>query len=307
MIASRLLAAGVLRQHVPLAPLTTYRIGGEAAWFAEPGDGTELAEVVRAAAEMHRPVLVLGRGSNVVVADTGVDAVVIHLVGDFAEVAIDDEGVVAAGGGAALAKVARASVEAERGGLEFLVGIPGSVGGAVRMNAGCLGTETADVLIDATVVDGRNGDFTVRTPVDLAMAYRFSLVASHDIVVAARFSTQPQPVTEGLARIRKVTRWRKEHQPGGTLNAGSVFKNPPGDAAGRIIDSLGLKGLRRGGAVVSMRHANFFEAEPGTTAQDLYDLAGVVKQLVASTTGIVLEPEVRFLGDFLEPEAETTT
>jgi UDP-N-acetylmuramate dehydrogenase len=301
---SRLLGSGLLRRDVPLAPLTTYRLGGSAAWFAEPSDESELAEVLAAAGEVGEPVVVLGRGSNIVVADAGVSAVVIHLVGSFADISVGSDGIVAAGGGAPLAKVARAGVEAGRGGLEFLVGIPGSVGGAVRMNAGCLGTETADVMIDARVMDGRSGGVAVQTPGDLMMAYRFSSVAAHEIVVSARFRTEPQPTEIGLARIREVTRWRRETQPGGTLNAGSVFKNPPGDAAGRIIDALGLKGLRRGGAVVSSRHGNFFEADTRTTAQDIRDLVRIVQRRVEAATGVRLEPEVEFLGEFAETIAE---
>lgn len=298
MTVVQLVESGLLRRNVPLASMTTYRLGGEAAWFAEPADETELTAVLAAAREMGEQILVLGRGSNVVVADGGVAALVVHLVGTFAEVTVAAGGIVEAGGGAPLAKVARGSVDAGRGGLEFLVGIPGSVGGAVRMNAGCLGTETADVMIDARIIDSRSGDVTVRTPTDLAMSYRSTNVAPHEIVLSARFTTERQPTDAGLARIREVTRWRRDTQPGGTLNAGSVFKNPPGDAAGRIIDQLGLKGLRCGGAVVSSRHANFFEAEPGTTAQDIYDLVTRVRRRVAVATGIELDPEVKFLGDF---------
>lgn len=298
MTVAQLVESGLLRRHVPLAPLTTYRLGGDAAWFAEPADERELAAVLAAAREMGEPVVVLGRGSNVVVADRGVAALVVHLVGEFAEVSVTSNGLVEAGGGAPLAKVARTSVDAGRGGLEFLVGIPGSVGGAVRMNAGCLGTETADVMVDARIVDARSGDVVVRTPPELKMAYRSTNVAPHEIVVSARFRTESQPTERGLDRIREVTRWRRNTQPGGTLNAGSVFKNPPGDAAGRIIDQLGLKGLRHGGAVVSSKHANFFEAEPGTTAQDIYDLVTDVQRRVAAATGVELAPEVKFLGEF---------
>jgi UDP-N-acetylmuramate dehydrogenase len=299
-----LIASGVLRPDVPLAAFTTYRLGGRAAWFAEPRDEDELGDVLRAARELGRSVVVLGRGSNVIVSDNGIDSVVVHLVGSFVDVEVVESGVVTAGGGAPLAKVARSSVEADRGGLEFLVGIPGSVGGAVRMNAGCLGTETADVLIDARIVGGATGVVTTHTAEDLAMAYRSSSVGPGDIVVSARFRTQPQLEETGRIRIREVTQWRREHQPGGTLNAGSVFKNPPGDAAGRIIDSLGLKGLRCGGAVVSSRHANFIEADPGTTAQDLFDLTVAIQTRVADETGIALETEIKFLGEFSDANAK---
>ncbi len=307
MTVDRLRNAGLLRRNVPLAGLTTYRLGGAAAWFAEPADRDELVDVLRAASDLGLPVVALGRGSNVIVSDRGLVAVVVHLVGEFVDVAVAATGVVTAGGGAPLAKVARASVAAGRGGLEFLVGIPGSVGGAVRMNAGCLGSETKDVMLDARIVDVATGAERVVTAHDLAMGYRTSSVGSDDVVVAARFATVAQPAGSGRARIREVTQWRKEHQPGGTLNAGSVFKNPPGDAAGRIIDSLGLKGMRRGGAVVSARHANFIEAEPGTTAQDLFDLAEAVRNAVANATGVDLETEIQFLGEFARASTNGAT
>lgn len=298
MTVDRLRNAGLLRRNVPLAGLTTYRLGGAAAWFAEPADRDELVDVLRAASDLGLPVVALGRGSNVIVSDRGLVAVVVHLVGEFVDVAVAATGVVTAGGGAPLAKVARASVAAGRGGLEFLVGIPGSVGGAVRMNAGCLGSETKDVMLDARIVDVATGAERVVTAHDLAMGYRTSSVGSDDVVVAARFATVAQPAGSGRARIREVTQWRKEHQPGGTLNAGSVFKNPPGDHAGRLIDAAGLKGLRVGGVAVSAKHANFFVADRSASAQDVYDLVWTVRRRVQAATGVLLEPEIRFAGLF---------
>jgi UDP-N-acetylmuramate dehydrogenase len=297
MTVAALTEAGLLRRDVALGPMTTYRIGGDAAWFAEPAEAAELIQVLVAARELSVPVIVLGRGSNVVVASSGVDALVVRLSGDFASIEVGEDGVIGAGGAAPLARVARTSVDADRGGLEFLVGVPGSVGGAVRMNAGCLGSETADWMLDATIVD-RDGTRRSAVPEDLAMGYRSTSLTDDDIVVAARFRTEPQPADEGRRRIREVTQWRRLNQPGGTLNAGSVFKNPAGDAAGRIIDSLGLKDTTLGGVRVSPRHANFFEAHGDATPEDVYRLMSAVRRQVAEETGIVLEPEIRFLGDF---------
>lgn len=130
------------------------------------------------------------------------------------------------------------------------------------------------------------------------MRYRSTNIGDTDIVVAGTFRTVARPRDRALAHMREITAWRKEHQPGGTYNAGSAFKNPPGDAAGRIIDELGLKGMRIGGASVSLRHANFFEADAGATAQDVYDLVAAVRVAVEEQTGIRLEPEIRFAGDF---------
>lgn len=184
--------------------------------------------------------------------------------------------------------------------MEFFVGIPGTVGGAVRQNAGCHGSETADRLLWADVLDMREGSVFRRTAADLDLGYRRSNIAAADVVLAAAFSFRPGPPEEGERLMREITRWRREHQPGGTLNAGSVFKNPPGDAAGRIIDAAGLKGFRVGAVSVSLRHANFFVADDGATASDLYRLIQEVRQRVLALTGIALEPEICLVGDFEE-------
>jgi UDP-N-acetylmuramate dehydrogenase len=177
-----------------------------------------------------------------------------------------------------------------------MVGVPGSVGGAVAMNAGCHGSDTAESLVVASVMNLRTGTIREATPVDLDLSYRHSNLTDDDLVLSAVFSTVASSTSEEEAAMRAVTRWRKEHQPGGTHNAGSVFKNPPGDAAGRIIDDLGLKGLAVGGASVSLRHANFIVAGPDATADDVYALMGEVRSRVAEATGIDLVPEIRFVG-----------
>lgn len=290
----RLAELGRLRREVTLAPLTTYKLGGAGRWFAEPDSLGDLSEVLGAAAVDGVEILVLGRGSNLVVADTGFDGLVIRLGQGFARVEHHPDRITA-GGAVSLPVLARSAVAEGRLGLEWYVGIPGSVGGAVRQNAGCHGSETVDVLLTADVV-GRDG-VVHRRPVDeLDMSYRHSNIAGDEIVVSADFSFTVGDPASGEAAMREVIRWRKEHQPGGTLNAGSVFKNPPGDAAGRIIDSVGLKGLAVGGASVSLRHANFFVAAEGATAADVRNLVELVIELVAEETGVVLEPEIRFAG-----------
>ncbi len=292
-------AQGWVRRDVALGPLTTYKVGGAARWFATPGSFDDLDLMTRALAERPVPVAVLGRGSNVVVSDAGFDGVVVRLGGEFGAVRIDGDQVVA-GGAAPLGMVARTAVSGGRLGLEFFIGIPGSVGGAVRQNAGCHGRETVDVLIDATIWDLVSGRRDVRAPAALGLGYRQSNLADTDVVVGARFATVEGSPEQGEQLMREIIRWRKEHQPGGTLNAGSVFKNPPGDSAGRIIDSLGLKGLRRGRVAVSDRHANFFVAEPGATAAEVWGLVVEVAARVREATGVDLEPELRFLGPFPE-------
>jgi UDP-N-acetylmuramate dehydrogenase len=293
-----LVARGRVEEGVRLGPLTTYKFGGTARYLATVEDAGDAELVAEAVAETGMPVLALGRGSNLVVSDAGFGGVVVRAGAGLGGIEVGDDGVVSAGAAAPLPKVARDSARSGRGGLEFFTGIPGSVGGAVRMNAGCHGSDTAAWLLDAVVVDLGGGGSRRAAAADLDMTYRSTNLADTDFVVRARFRTVERPRREAEATIRRITRWRRDHQPGGTLNAGSVFKNPPGDAAGRIIDELGLKGLTVGGARVSPRHANFFEADRDATAADVYALVVEVRRRVAEATGIVLEPEIRFVGDF---------
>jgi len=288
-----------VQRSVSLAPLTSYKIGGRASWFVEVGDDDHLDDVLRslpAGVEM----LVLGRGSNLLVADSGFPGLVVRLGGVFLDVTVDLDGTVVAGGATPLPRVARTGAEAGRCGLEFFAGIPGTVGGAVRMNAGGHGSDTAECLISAAVIDRTTGTRSVRTAVELSLSYRHSNLGPDDLVTSARFSTSPCTRTDAEARIREITRWRKQHQPGGTFNAGSVFKNPPGDAAGRLIDAAGLKGFRCGGVAVSEMHANFFVADEDAVAQDVWDLVWAVRTRVFESAGVWLEPEIRFAGLFEE-------
>lgn len=297
-----LAAAGMLARDVPLAPLTTYRFGGPARYYLEVHHEEELLTVAAGLAAEPVPVLVLGRGSNLVVSPRGFPGLVVRPGEGMGGVAVAGDGLIAAGAAAAQPVVARRCAAAGRGGLEFMVGIPGAVGGAVRMNSGGHGSDTAAWLVSARVVDLRTGSVGERPAAALGLSYRHSNLADTDVVVAATLRTVARPRREGEAMMREIVRWRRRTQPGGALNAGSVFKNPPGDAAGRIIDSAGLKGLRVGRVAVSPKHANFFVAEAGASAQDLYDLVAEVRRRVAERTGIVLEPEVRFAGPFEGPE-----
>jgi UDP-N-acetylmuramate dehydrogenase len=293
-----LIAKGLVREQVPLSPLTTYKVGGPARYYADVGSSQDLDAVATALRGTEIPILVLGRGSNVVVSDTGFPGLVIRLYGEFNESRIDPSGVVDAGAAVSLPALARFAVRHDRGGLEFFVGVPGSVGGAVRMNAGCHGSEVVDWLVTADVIDLSTGQRSERTPVDLGLEYRASNLADWELTIRARFRTVPRPRADGEAVMREITRWRKEHQPGGTHNAGSVFKNPSGDAAGRIIDQIGLKGFRVGRVAVSERHANFFVAEEGATAQEIYELVHAVRARVGEATGVWLTSEIRFVGEF---------
>lgn len=292
----RLLADGRLSEDVPLAPLTTYKFGGPARYVVTVEGEQDLLDAHALARDEGIPVVALGRGSNVVVADAGYGGIVLRPGAELSRRSIGET--VVAGAGVPLPLLARETARAGRGGLEFFTGIPGSVGGAVRMNAGCHGTETADVLVTARVFDGDELTLADLGPSDLGLRYRHSDLGDLDFVLEARFRTVDRSPEEAESEIREITRWRKEHQPGGTYNAGSVFKNPPGDAAGRIIDDLGLKGLAVGGASVSERHANFFVASDDATAADVHALVMEVRRRVEEATGVMLEPEIRFLGDF---------
>lgn len=292
---AELVAAGVVETGVPLAPLTTARVGGPARWFARVADRSVLADVTAAYRREPVAVLVLGRGSNLVVADPGFDGLVLTLAGELAAVDLLPDRI-RAGGGAGLPAVARAAVAAGRLGLEPFVGIPGTVGGAVRQNAGGHGADTRSLLLRAEVVDLGTGEGHWRGVDELALGYRRSAIGPTDVVVAVDLTFTPGRREDGEARLREITRWRRDHQPGGTRNAGSIFLNPEGDSAGRLVDACGLKGFRVGGVVVSPRHANFFEADPGARAADVLRLVVEVRRRVAETTGVLLEPEVRFVG-----------
>ncbi|MGZ8785204.1 MAG: UDP-N-acetylmuramate dehydrogenase, partial [Acidimicrobiia bacterium] len=166
------------------------------------------------------------------------------------------------------------------------------------MNAGCHGSETKDWLESAHVIDMRRGEMRDPKPDDLEMTYRHTNLQPDEIVTSATYITEHREGAEIEETMRAVVRWRRDHQPGGTFNAGSVFKNPPGDSAGRMIDILGLKGTRVGGAHVSTKHANFFIADEGVKAQDVYDLVWAVRRRVWLEAGVWLEPEIQFAGPF---------
>jgi UDP-N-acetylmuramate dehydrogenase len=285
----------------PIAPLTTYRLGGPAAVLVRVGDLDALTAVAELAGERAVPVLVVGRGSNLLVAEHGYTGIVVVLEGEFGRVDVGDD-VVTAGAAVPLPVLARRSAAAQRAGLAFYVGIPGTVGGAVRMNAGGHGRDTSEVLVDAQIADLRSRA-QVRSwrPGDLRFGYRTSALGPAGVVVAARFTVTRDETGACDRRISEVVAWRREHQPGGA-NAGSVFRNPPGDSAGRLIEACGLKGFRVGGAYVSPKHANFFQADTGATADDVHALVTEVRRRVEEQTGTRLEPELRMVG-FEDEEA----
>jgi UDP-N-acetylmuramate dehydrogenase len=301
-VAARLGAAlpGRVERDVPFARLTTYGLGGPAAVLVRATGEADLEALARALPP-GVPFLCVGRGSNLLVADEGFAGVVVLLDGPLADLEIvpdpadPGQARVVAGGGVRLPVLARQAAAAGWGGVEFFAGIPGSVGGAVRMNAGGHGRETVEVLGRARLVDlAAGGGVEERTVEALDLTYRHSNLGPAQVVVQAEFAVTARPAEEAKAEIDEVVRWRRANQPGGN-NAGSVFTNPPGDSAGRLIDACGLKGFRVGTAWVSDRHANFFQAEPdgrGRSA-DVVSLVLEVQRRVAEDSGVTLVPELR--------------
>jgi len=286
---------------VPIGPLTTYRVGGPAAAFVVVDDAEALLRLARVVARHHVAVLVVGRGSNLLVADGGFEGVAVQLgeALSYVDIADPDGGTVdvRAGGATSLPVVARRTAAAGVEGFEWAVGVPGSVGGAVRMNAGGHGSDMASSLRSVRVVSLASGDDVEMSAADLRLDYRSSALASTDVVVEARLELREgdREVTE--QHISEIVTWRRRHQPGGP-NAGSVFSNPPGDSAGRLVDISGGRGLRVGSAEVSTKHANFIQADPGGSADDVAALMVEMARLVRDHAGVDLHPETVLVGEF---------
>ena len=299
LLAERL--PGAVRD-APTAPLATYGAGGPAALLVTVADADGLAEVATAlvACDGAVPVLVVGLGSNLLVADAGFDGLVVILGNGFTEVSIDGT-TVRAGARAKLPVVARQTAAAGLTGFEWAAGVPGSIGGAVRMNAGVPDADMADVLVRVRVVDLASGEDGVVPAAALDLGYRSSSITAEQVVVWAELSLEPGDPEAARAAIKEKTQWRRDHQPGGH-NAGSVFTNPPGDSAGRLIDAAGCKGLRIGTAEVSTKHANFIQSDDGGRAQDIWDLMVEVRRRVFAHAGVDLHPETVLVGFDPMPE-----
>jgi UDP-N-acetylmuramate dehydrogenase len=284
------------RRGEALGPLTTYRVGGPAAIFVSPKSLAELQQVAAAIARYDLPVLVVGRGSNLLVADAGFDGIAVSL-GEWAdtiEVAGTD---VISGSAVALPVLARRTAAAGLSGFEWAVGVPGSVGGAVRMNAGGHGSDIAACIVHADVFDLHTQVCERRSAESLGLRFRGSNLVDHEIVLFVQLALSEGDVEQSEREIADIVRWRRENQPGGQ-NAGSVFVNPiPGQlSAGELIDRVGLRGFRIGGAFVSDKHANFVQAGDGATAADVKAVMDEVRDRVARGTGFELRSEVRLVG-----------
>ncbi|HEY7131715.1 MAG TPA: UDP-N-acetylmuramate dehydrogenase [Candidatus Limnocylindrales bacterium] len=279
----------------PLARFTTMRVGGPADLFATVHNVHELRAIVRYARAQAIPLTLLGRGSDVVIADAGIRGLVVQNRAEGSR--IDGDRYVAESG----VPMARAATEAQKAGLtglEFGLAIPGTVGGAVWANAGAHESDVAAVLDSAQVLLADGSEATL-TAAELDLAYRDSrLKHADEVVLAATFRLSSASPEEIAARLDEIRRWRRDHQPLGIPSAGSTFRNPPGDSAGRLIDSIGWKGRTRGGATVSEKHANFVVNDRKGTAADVRGLVDDVAAAVERETGVRLEEEIVFLGDW---------
>jgi UDP-N-acetylmuramate dehydrogenase len=288
---------GRLRVGFPMAPLTTFRIGGPAALYLEPESEADLVAAGRAVVEAGIPVVVLGKGSNVLVADGGFPGLVLRL-GRTYRWSAREGGVLVAGAAMPLPALSGIALHHGLSGLEFGVAIPATLGGAVRMNAGAHGHELAEVLESVEVFRLRAGTSATVAAPDAGFGYRGSDLGEDAVVTGARVRLTPGEGRSIRALMDEARAWRRRTQPLAEPNCGSVFTNPPGDHAARLIDAAGGKGLRVGGASVSEKHANFIVAAPGARASDVVRLIEELRTLVADRAGIRLEPEVRLIGSF---------
>jgi UDP-N-acetylmuramate dehydrogenase len=298
------LCPGRVKIREPLAPLTSWKIGGRADWLVAPKNALELQHLLAVGRDYRLPCYVLGAGSNILVGDHGVRGIVIHLTpflnwikpkkrsGRILSLEI--------GAGTPLSSVIRYGVKQSLAGLEFLVGIPGSLGGAWAMNAGSEGREIKDLTLSLILIDSR-GQFIKCDRNGLDFGYRRLTLNPGEVIVSGLLKVTPGNREEITRKMRALIKKRRASQPWQYPSCGSVFKNPPGEYAGRLIEAAGLKGWQRGEAQVSGRHANFIVNSGQARARDVLRLMRFIRQRVQRQSGVLLEPEVRFWGCSLDP------
>jgi UDP-N-acetylmuramate dehydrogenase len=294
---------GTVRSNASLAEYTTLRVGGPARVLVTAERDEDLAAVGSVAAAAGVPWAVLGRGSNLLVADAGWPGIAVTLGRGFRGVAIDDTRV-RAGAAEPLPALAVRVADAGLAGFAWASAVPGTLGGAVRMNAGAHGGEMADHLVEVDLVRLHDGTRETWPTAALGLSYRHSELPDDAVVVGAVLELAHGTAEDIRAEIASIRAWRRTHQPLRLPNCGSVFTNPPGASAGALIDAAGLKGVRVGGARISELHANFIVTEPGATAGDVVALIDHARAVVAASAGVELVPEVARLGA-LEPTVTT--
>jgi UDP-N-acetylmuramate dehydrogenase len=285
-----------VRASMPLAELTSFRIGGPADLFVAVEDETELLHAKAAAYRAGIPCFCLGAGTNLLVSDRGMRGLVVRLGDGFAKIKIDDAKVVA-GAAAAFETLVQEVVDRGLAGLEFGEGIPGTVGGGLVMNAGAFGGEIAKVV---TLVHGvtESGEALALSKDDVKFAYRRTELPAHFIITRVDFELARGDRAQLTARVAELHAKRASRQPRGVPNAGSIFKNPPGNFAGKLLEGAGLKGTRLGGAAFSDQHANFIVNLGGAQAAEVRALIDMARNKVKEQSGVWLEPEVRLVGDW---------
>jgi UDP-N-acetylmuramate dehydrogenase len=286
---------GRLTANQPLADITWFRVGGPAQVLFTPADADDLAYFLRGI-PADLPVLVMGLGSNLLVRDGGVPGVVIRLGRGFSEIKPEPGHRLRVGTAVPDVKLARAAADAGIAGLAFFRGIPGSVGGALRMNAGAHGRETKDVLVEARAVD-RQGNMHALSLADMGFSYRHSGVPPDWVFVEAVFQGTPGDTEKILAEMGEVAEYREANQPVKERTGGSTFKNPPGASAWKLIDAAGCRGLRVGGAKVSEMHCNFLINDRNASGEDIERLGETVRARVKENCGMALEWEIIRLGE----------
>lgn len=290
---------GELLRDEPMSQHTSWRTGGTARTFYTPADRTDLLAFLQSLPADEK-ILFLGLGSNLLVRDGGIDATVICLHGALTALTVisgyDGASVVYAESGVACAQLARFGAQNSLAGSEFFAGIPGTVGGALAMNAGAFGSETWQFVEQVETID-RDGRVRLRQPGDFTIRYRSVEGPEREWFLAAFFRLRHDPSAGGKDRIKELLNRRNVSQPIGVYSCGSVFRNPPGDYAGRLIEAAGLKGYRIGGAEVSRKHANFIINDGQASAQDIEQLILYVQKQVESMHGVRLQPEVHIVGD----------
>jgi UDP-N-acetylmuramate dehydrogenase len=286
---------GIVKTDEPMSRHTSWRAGGMAKIYFEPVDEADLINYL-ARIPADEPVLCIGLGSNLLIRDGGYNGTVITLTGILNRLELPGENRIRVEAGVPCAKLARFSAQSGLTGAEFMAGIPGTMGGALAMNAGAFGHETWDIVTAVKMLD-RSGHCKLRVRSEFEIGYRQVDIPGDEWFIAAELQLQPDIHSCAQQRIRELLARRSETQPVRQLNCGSVFRNPPGDYAARLIESSGLKGMRLGGASVSEKHANFIINHGGATAQDIERLILHIQETVRRQHGIELVPEVRIVGD----------
>lgn len=279
-------------QKEPMAKHTSFKIGGDADIFITVNSKSDLAAVIEVLNEFEIPFLIVGNGSNLLVSDNGIRGAVIKLDGDFNKISLESDDTIECGAGAALSRLCTFALKKSLSGLEFAYGIPGTVGGAVFMNAGAYGEEIKDAIVSAESMT-YSGKLVKRTADEMDLSYRSSLYRGVDeIILSAKFKLKPGDKIHIKERMDGYIARRKEKQPLNYPNAGSIFKRPVGNFAGTLIQNCGLKGAKVGGAMVSTKHAGFIINQGGATCNDVIRLIDHIKETVMKKTGVALECEV---------------